>query len=79
MLLFLQLGCQGYHEDCAAPADCPSGDFFGDFSKNQNNSTQYQLNINPEAMGGLFSHSHVEKTFKKNQEYISEMNKNKVR
>lgn len=29
-------------------------------------------------MGGVFSHSHVEKTFKKNQEYISEMNKNKV-
>lgn len=27
-------------------------------------------------MGG--SHSAVEKTFKKNQEYISEMNKNKV-
>lgn len=30
-------------------------------------------------MGGFFSsHSVVEKTFKKNQEYISEMNKNKV-
>lgn len=31
-------------------------------------------------MGGfLSSHSAVEKTFKKNQEYISEMNKNKVK
>lgn len=29
-------------------------------------------------MGGVFSHSHVEKTFKKNQDFISEMNKNKV-
>lgn len=31
-----------------------------------------------DTMGGIFSHSAVEKTFKKNQEYISEMNKNKV-